>query len=1399
MIIFAFAFSVQNSAAYSDNTTHPALTQEVVEFYNLSFPDKPITDEQREWIIQGSALEDTPPRWINHFYDPVNKVGWTGEEAGKISAEAVRKASTLLSIEKPLSAVEWVRNDLVQEGYTGLGGNRSWRRGLDYYLDGDEKEFYITLGYILHLLEDMGVPDHTRNDTHAEPVQKITDDPGSPLEKYAARWNRGSINGLEIPQKLVASGTQVPMNSRIEDYLISVAEYSNKYFFSKDTINSPKYQLPKIVREDSDFAYGIDEKGNEFPLSEVKKKEVSKFTFDKYYALEQTDELILKAYFSRLSRQIVLNGAGVIALYKKEAEDAVVNEEYYVYDILRNRTARSIARFPTIPNFSLFGTVSKDWDTAKSAIAKVGDVLSNAAEVVAFPVRNLASQIGGQAEVPPDVFQAPVVPPTETVREVESEEVEESQGEDEDVAVSDAETSEFDGGVVSEAAPTINQPSPAELAALQAQISEAARRVENLRKQVQAVAPQAQLARSNSAAFEEQEEEEELEPEVAEERFYDASQKSTVVGSSGGSGGGGTGSGGGAGGGSGSNSGSGASTDTTAPGTITNLAVLSIATSSATLSWTAPGDDGASGTATSYVIHYSAATITNANWLSAANLADPPAPLAAGTNQSVFVAGLTPSTTYYFAIKTKDEEDNESGLSNVATATTDLPTPDASNVNHVLISEVQVAGVDEGDEFIELYNPTESEIDTSGWSIQYLSGSASSTVQAVKKNFESGNKIGARSYFLVARGLNSSSTDGYVGARTPDLSHRTFSLSGAANGATVFLVKDQQVISGGSDADIVDRLAYGSGAGLIAETNPAQLPSSSQSLERKAWVSGACVSAGGANEYSGNGCNTGNNSSDFEIRSAPNPQNLANLPEPREAPPPVSSFDASYDKATLNIELSWSEPEGYEGATSTITYEIKEYSSPGVAIFNGTSTTTFSKRIYEIGREYEFGIVTKDRDGLPSDEVRRQISVPSFIDNLYFYEDARSGGDRYLLDVYYSGFPYIPHIFTDQTSAWQGLVFYLNQPANMENSSLNTDLGHAPADTEGVLAVTWGTCAGGGFGLPKYSLVFAVSGEWCTGVGGGLHNTSSRLGQSEDMHFLLATASTTSQVVFTDEDYVTVAFYDFEQSGGGNQKLGLVAMDVTEYYFSSDLSHQKPPEMQGGIAFDFDGLDKTLTASWKSATDPDTADSLLSYEINFSPPGEALDENLWEDLGALKYDYEKSVDSGDVFLIGVRAKDDFGNTSQPLTAKWEFPADFNLSDWGGILEQEFIIGCGFGNCTTDGEPKSMEAAHDLGAAMKINKIIVTALLSPSGTFQNCSGSRRFRGVILDADGEIIAETGPNGQDICTQGLEVVQTLTFPGGVVAVPQQIKLRFENAGGMAQYAAYIIKDVKLYRVRE
>jgi PKD repeat protein len=112
------------------------------------------------------------------------------------------------------------------------------------------------------------------------------------------------------------------------------------------------------------------------------------------------------------------------------------------------------------------------------------------------------------------------------------------------------------------------------------------------------------------------------------------------------------------------------SPDTTPPDVVSNLtASIGTNTGEINLTWSAPGDDNNSGTATTYIIKYSTSAITtDAQFNSATNVLGEPAPSVAGTPESMTVAGLNGGQTYYFAMKTQDEVPNTSGLSNCTSA-----------------------------------------------------------------------------------------------------------------------------------------------------------------------------------------------------------------------------------------------------------------------------------------------------------------------------------------------------------------------------------------------------------------------------------------------------------------------------------------------------------------------------------------------------------------------------------------------------------------------------------------------------------------------------------------------------------------------------------------------------------
>ena len=258
-----FFFNQGNILAYDDKTTHPALTQEIVEFYNLSFPDKKLTDQQKEWIIEGSILEDTPSRWMNHFYDPQ-----TGKGLWNFS-----------------SAKEWSKENIKQSLYPR--GNQTWQKAISLYAEGKKQEAFIALGHILHLIEDMAVPAHTRLDAHPE---------GDPYESWVKQNFERYFNPIGITKL-----------NNLDKFFDLLASYSNKYFLSKDSINEyniEKGNFSEKIINKKIYLISYDDQGEEYKLIEKKL-----IPGEIIYNL---DSPVHSDYYSLLAPNAISYGAGVI-------------------------------------------------------------------------------------------------------------------------------------------------------------------------------------------------------------------------------------------------------------------------------------------------------------------------------------------------------------------------------------------------------------------------------------------------------------------------------------------------------------------------------------------------------------------------------------------------------------------------------------------------------------------------------------------------------------------------------------------------------------------------------------------------------------------------------------------------------------------------------------------------------------------------------------------------------------------------------------------------------------------------------------------------------------------------------------------------------------------------------
>jgi hypothetical protein len=112
------------------------------------------------------------------------------------------------------------------------------------------------------------------------------------------------------------------------------------------------------------------------------------------------------------------------------------------------------------------------------------------------------------------------------------------------------------------------------------------------------------------------------------------------------------------------------SDDSTLPGKITDLQVIGTNETTATLTWTAPGDNGYNGNSTVYEIFYAGVAITDSNFESAIKIQEVPTPKPAGETEIFLVTGLEEGTTYYFAVRAGDEVPNWAPISNSPFGTT---------------------------------------------------------------------------------------------------------------------------------------------------------------------------------------------------------------------------------------------------------------------------------------------------------------------------------------------------------------------------------------------------------------------------------------------------------------------------------------------------------------------------------------------------------------------------------------------------------------------------------------------------------------------------------------------------------------------------------------------------------
>jgi hypothetical protein len=337
------------SFGYDDQTTHPGITEQVVEFFNLNNEVK-ISSADKELIIQGSIDEDNNPgtRPLNHFYEPQRQMG----------------------INNYRNAIQWVTE-------VNNGNEFTWDKSIAKYASGDREGALVGLGHILHLAEDMTVPDHTRNDPHigTEGIAAWSNTGDSLYENWAQEYKtRAAMKGIAVDYFRMGYKTRY-VGSTIADFFENIAGYSNNNYVSPDTINT--YSFPEVTSKRGGYAFGEDYYFYDMhklyiDLITKKGEEIKSLT---YIGNGNNDYSVLEDYFNRLVKMAILSGAGITEMFMTEAERA--RAEYLEAEKLKleKETSLEAERLAKLTEGSIF---SQLWYRLNFAVTDTAGAIAGA-------------------------------------------------------------------------------------------------------------------------------------------------------------------------------------------------------------------------------------------------------------------------------------------------------------------------------------------------------------------------------------------------------------------------------------------------------------------------------------------------------------------------------------------------------------------------------------------------------------------------------------------------------------------------------------------------------------------------------------------------------------------------------------------------------------------------------------------------------------------------------------------------------------------------------------------------------------------------------------------------------------------------------------------------------------
>ena len=183
----------------------------------------------QNWIIDGGFSADEPERTMAlvHFYDPKNRVAYLTDYQSLVKLGTLYYGGNFVNPE--LSAVDWAFDHDLGSGY--FIQDYSWDDGLRYYRDAladtsrtndNYGQAWRAVGETMHLVSDMTIPAHVRNDGHPTFDQDPYENSVGPYQ--VRQFRGGTFLNLDYDH-----GT-------LRDVMVRIATKVNEDFYSADTV-----------------------------------------------------------------------------------------------------------------------------------------------------------------------------------------------------------------------------------------------------------------------------------------------------------------------------------------------------------------------------------------------------------------------------------------------------------------------------------------------------------------------------------------------------------------------------------------------------------------------------------------------------------------------------------------------------------------------------------------------------------------------------------------------------------------------------------------------------------------------------------------------------------------------------------------------------------------------------------------------------------------------------------------------------------------------------------------------------------------------------------------------------------------------------------------------------------